>query len=250
MGAQEVQPERVVDARHLARRWLRVDAQLAASSGGFGAGEVDERVPGHRDQPSLRITGRVVRPGRQRLDDRLLDGVLGRREIGAATDEDVQDLGCQRTQKGCIDVSCIAHVDPPHSVTVGAYSRNGRTSSHSWIGFAARTRCGREFAGELDRSFLAVDVDDHPARDQILRLGERAVGHRWLTAAVGTDPHPVRGQRLTVDVLAGSLEPGGEIVHELDVRVDLVRCPLVHRHVVDGVRGASVVLEEQVLRHG
>ena len=53
-----------------------------------------------------------------------------------------------------------------------------------------------------------------------------------------------------VDELAGALEPGGEVAHELDVGVDLVRRPLVHRDVVDGRRGASVVLEEQVLRHG
>ncbi len=44
-------------------------------------------------------------PGRERLDDRVLDGVLGRREISAATDEDVQDLGCQRPQQRRIDAT-------------------------------------------------------------------------------------------------------------------------------------------------
>ena len=41
----------------------------------------------------------------------------------------------------------------------------------------------------------------------------------------------------------------GEVVHVLDVGRDLLRRPLVHRHVVDAGRGAPVVLEQQVLGH-
>ena len=56
--------------------------------------------------------------------------------------------------------------------------------------------------------------------------------------------------RLPVDELTAALEPSGEVVHERDVCIDLVGLPLVHRDVVDGRRRASVVLEQQVLRHG
>ena len=52
-------------------------------------------------------------------------GVLGRREVGSATDEDAQDL---RDELAELD---IVH---SHSVKVGGGARNGRTSSHSWIG--------------------------------------------------------------------------------------------------------------------
>ena len=61
----------------------------------------------------------------ERPDERLLDRVLGRREVCAATDEDAQDPWDERAQ---LDV---VH---GHSVTVGGAVRNGRTSSHSWIG--------------------------------------------------------------------------------------------------------------------
>ena len=64
-------------------------------------------------------------PRGQRPDERLLHGVLGRREVSTATDEDAQDPRDERTQ---LDV---VH---GHSVTVGGAVRKGRTSSHSWIG--------------------------------------------------------------------------------------------------------------------
>ena len=69
--------------------------------------------------------GRLVLPRRERPDERLLHRVLGRREVGTATDEDAQDL---RDELAQLDV---VH---GHSVTVGGAVRKGRTSSHSWIG--------------------------------------------------------------------------------------------------------------------
>jgi len=116
--------------------------------------------------------------------------------------------------------------------------------------FAAGPRCCRQLTGELDRSLVAVDVDHHPSRDQVLRFGERAVGHRRPPLAVVADPHAVGRQRLSVDELAAALEPSCEVVHEPDVCLDLVGPPLVHRDIVDGRRRASVVLEQQVLGHG
>ena len=61
----------------------------------------------------------------ERPDERLLHGVLGRREVGAATDEDAQD---PRDELAQLDV---VH---GHWVKVGGAARKGRTSSHSWIG--------------------------------------------------------------------------------------------------------------------
>src|SRR6188472_1549336 len=45
---------------------------------------------------------------------------------------------------------------------------------------ASGSRRGRQLTGELEGPVVGVDVDDHPPRDQVLRLGERAVGHRRL----------------------------------------------------------------------
>ena len=93
MRAQEVQLERVVD--HLGRvgRGLAIDAFLAVPSRGIGAGGVEELPPGHRDQPALGVPRWVVRPRPHRLDQGVLHGVLGRREVGSATDEDTNDGG-------------------------------------------------------------------------------------------------------------------------------------------------------------
>jgi hypothetical protein len=66
------------------------------------------------------VAGRVGRPDPYRLDHGVLNGVLGRREIGSATDEDPDDRGHQFPQRRFV-----------HSVTVGASVRNGRISSHS-----------------------------------------------------------------------------------------------------------------------
>ncbi len=57
------------------------------------------------------------------LDQGVLHGVLGRREVGSATDEDTDHRGHQLPQLRLV-----------HSVTVGGSARKGRTSSHSWIG--------------------------------------------------------------------------------------------------------------------
>ena len=99
---------------------------------------------------------------------------------------------------------------------------------------AAGARRGGQLAGQLERPLVGVDVDDHPAGDEVLGLGERAVGDRRPALAVVPDQRALRGQRLAVDELAVLLQPLGEVAHELDVGVDLLGRPLVHRHVVDG----------------
>ena len=75
---------------------------------------------------------------------------------------------------------------------------------------AAGAGSGRQLAGDLDRAVPGLDVDDHPAGDEVLRLGERAVDDRGAPLAVVKNERAVGRQRLTVDVLAGALEAGGE----------------------------------------
>ena len=59
-------------------------------------------------------------PGRQRPEQRLLHGVLGRREVGSATDEDPGHRGDEVPQQGLV-----------HSVVGEVSVMNGRSSSHS-----------------------------------------------------------------------------------------------------------------------
>ena len=75
---------------------------LAVPSRGVGAGGVEELAPGHGDQPALGVPRRVVRPHAQGLDQGVLHGILGRREIGSATDEDANDGGGEGPQQGLI----------------------------------------------------------------------------------------------------------------------------------------------------
>ena len=88
VGAEEVQLQRVVDLRARAGRGLRLDQHLPRRRAAVGAGGVEELPPGHGDQPGLRVPRRVVRPRRTASTQRLLHGVLGRREVGSAADED------------------------------------------------------------------------------------------------------------------------------------------------------------------
>src|SRR5690625_2239509 len=116
-----------------------------------------------------------------------------------------------------------------------------------WL--ATGPRRGGELTGDLESPVVAVHVDHHPARDQVLRLGERAVGHRRLALAVEPDERAFRGERLGVDVLSGRLQLVGEVVHVPHVRIPLLGRPLLHRDVVGGGGCPAVVLEQQVLGH-
>src|SRR5262249_49783520 len=89
----------------------------------LGPSGVEEPAPRDRDEPALRIARWIVRPALQRPDQRLLHGILGRREVGAAPDEDADRGRHELPQQRLV-----------HSVVTGAWLRNGRTSSHSWIG--------------------------------------------------------------------------------------------------------------------
>lgn len=127
MGAQEVQRKRVVHPRHRSDGRLDVDQVLAPPPGALAPGLVQEAAPGHGDQPPLRIPGRRGRPGAKGLDQRVLHGILCRREIGAPADQGTDHARDQDAQPG--------RVQRVHqSVIVGGAAMIGRTSSHSWIG--------------------------------------------------------------------------------------------------------------------
>ena len=91
MGAQEVEVQRVVGARGRAGRRFGVESDLAVAAGGVRPRDVEEGSPRDRDEPSGGVGGGLVRPRRERPDERLLGGVLGGREVRTATDEDAQD---------------------------------------------------------------------------------------------------------------------------------------------------------------
>jgi hypothetical protein len=98
---------------------------------------VEDLAPGNRDQPALRVGGRLVRLGQRGLDECFLHGVLGRREVNSAMHEDADHRGGHLPQQQVVHHLIWPLIWPGrsgHSVTVGGALRNGRTSSHSWIG--------------------------------------------------------------------------------------------------------------------
>ena len=104
MGAEEEQLQRVVCGLGRSRRRLGLDPQLPIATRDLGATRVEELAPGHRDQPALRVGGALIRPGQRGLDQRLLHGVLGRREVDSATDEDTDHRGRQLPQQQFVHV--------------------------------------------------------------------------------------------------------------------------------------------------
>ena len=81
-----------------AGRRCGVESDLSVVAGRARPGHVEERSPGDGDQPALGFGGQLVLPSGERPDQRLLHCVLGRREVGSATDEDAQDPGDELAQ--------------------------------------------------------------------------------------------------------------------------------------------------------
>nr|BFF22481.1 hypothetical protein GCM10025732_04460 [Glycomyces mayteni] len=92
MAAAAQQQERVVGLPCRSRRGLAPDCDLAERPRGGRAARVEELAPRDGDEPPLRVVGGVAVPAPQGLQERVLDGVLGRREVGSAADEDAQHL--------------------------------------------------------------------------------------------------------------------------------------------------------------
>jgi hypothetical protein len=93
MRAQEVQRECVVRAFGGTRLGLGEQTFLSAAPGDVGAGEVEELPPGHGDEPGLGIGWGLGPPPDDGFDQCFLNGVLGRREVGSAADEDAEHRG-------------------------------------------------------------------------------------------------------------------------------------------------------------
>lgn len=129
--AEEVELERVVRRWRGAGRRFLFDEVLTPAAGGVRPGRVEELAPGHGDQPALRVPRLLDGPDTDRLDQCVLYGVLGRREVGSAADEDREHARCEASEQGLVHLR--GHVGS-HSVMVGGSVRNGRSSSHSWIG--------------------------------------------------------------------------------------------------------------------
>src|SRR5207302_9597413 len=152
---QEVQVQRVVGARDRAGRRFGVEPDLSVAASGLRPRHVDEDSPSDRDEPPRGVGGQRALPGGERPDERLLYGVLGRREVRTATDEDAQDPWDE-----------LAQLDVVHAqwVKVGGAARKGRTSSHSWIGSPpAPGAADSSPASSIARSWLSTSMIIHPA---------------------------------------------------------------------------------------
>jgi hypothetical protein len=102
MGAQEVKVQGVVGVRHCTRGRFGVEAKLTVATRAVRPCHIEKRSPRNSDQPTRGIAGRLVGPVGNGSNERLLHGVLGRREIGSATDEDAQYPRDELTQLGIV----------------------------------------------------------------------------------------------------------------------------------------------------
>ncbi len=130
MAAAAQQEQRVVRLLGRPLCGFVVDPFLSPPSGSLGTLGVDQLAAGDPQEPRLRVVGRIVGPVADRLDEGLLHGVLGRREVCSATDEDAQDLRRQRPHQVVHPVFVHAAV-LTYSAVACSSAKNGRTSSHS-----------------------------------------------------------------------------------------------------------------------
>src|SRR5690606_2803515 len=97
----------------------------------------------------------------------------GRREVGSAADEDPEDVRREVPQQD------LLHREA-HSVIVGGCVRNGRSSSHSWIGSPpAPGAADSSPASARARSQLSTSITIHPAmRSLVSANGPSVTGGR------------------------------------------------------------------------
>jgi hypothetical protein len=102
VAAAEEQEERVVALLRGGGPRLRVRLLLAAVAGGLAAAGVDE--PPRRDggQPRARIARRVLGPHSQRLQQRLLERVLGGVEVLAPPDQPCEHPRDESAQRALV----------------------------------------------------------------------------------------------------------------------------------------------------
>lgn len=108
MGAEDVEVEGVIGVRDAVRPGFGRGSGLGESGGhdpflafhprSFRSHDVEELPPRHRHEPAPPVTGRVGPPRSQGFDERVLNGILGGREVCSTTDEDADHGGDELTQ--------------------------------------------------------------------------------------------------------------------------------------------------------
>jgi hypothetical protein len=135
MAAAEEEEEGVVPllGSRPGRRLLRVRRLLAAPPGGLAAAGVDEPAGRDRRQPRARVARRVLGPHPQRLQQRLLERVLGRIEVLAPPDQAREHPGDESAEHALVHrarrIAGHAGQSPE-----GASDMISRTPIHSYIG--------------------------------------------------------------------------------------------------------------------
>src|SRR5918997_4137160 len=133
MAAAEEQEEGVVALLGGGGLRLGVRRLLAAVAGGRAAGGVDEPRGRDRRQPRARVARRVRGPHPQRLQQRLLQRVLGGIEVLAPPDQAREHLRDESPQRPLVQPSRRL-VDHAASVVRGRSHMTSRTSIHSYSG--------------------------------------------------------------------------------------------------------------------
>ena len=134
VAAAEEQEEGVVALLGGGRPRLGVRRLLAALTGGLAAAGVDEPPGRDRRQPRARVARRVLGPHPQRLQQRLLQRVLGGVEVLAAPDQAREHARDESAQRALVQRSRRL-VDHAGSVVRGRRSHmTSRTSIHSYSG--------------------------------------------------------------------------------------------------------------------
>ena len=116
-----------------AGRRLGVRRLLAALAGGLAAAGVDEPPRRDRGQPRARVARRVLGPHPQRLQQRLLQRVLGGVEVLAPPDQAREHPRDEGAQRALVQPSVGPSITPGQS-SAGAPDMTSRTSIHSYSG--------------------------------------------------------------------------------------------------------------------
>ena len=133
VAAAEEQEEGVVALLGGGGPRLGVRRLLAAVAGGLAAAGVDEPPGRDRRQPRARVARRVLGPHPQRLQQRLLQRVLGGIEVLAPPDQAREHPRDEGAQRALVQPSRRL-VDHAASVVRGRSHMTSRTSIHSYSG--------------------------------------------------------------------------------------------------------------------
>jgi hypothetical protein len=133
MAAAEEQDEGVVALLGGGRPRLGVHRLLAALAGHLAAARVDEPPGRDRRQPRARVARRVLGPHAQRLQQRLLQRVLGGIEVLAAPDQAREHPRDEGAQRALVQPSRRL-LDHAGSSSEDVSDMISRTSIHSYIG--------------------------------------------------------------------------------------------------------------------